>query len=569
VKRKQLARALSCALSSVAAGGAFAQDANQAALQLWAQSVGAEPPAVVKQPDGTTRLSWQVQTSTDTYGNRVNTAGDAVVNSPLQTGDHHKAVLAANLRADGTDGGATFLQAAMLASNDRAVLSKYNNQVTTFQVGRQTGTYQALAGDVAANYSPLSSNLGLRGVMGKVKLDKLSFSAHMGTVAESWEAIANRDPLNNLPARATFLRDVFGVKLDYEAMPGLRFFATTQGFNDRPGSLSVGPAAIKAAETTSSTVGATWQIADLQLTSETATSRFGLQDENKRNGDATVLAALLRKGAWSWRAGYNDIAPTFVSLAAAAAPGVNEGYVGFDWQTTPNITLGLELRTGSNRTAETEITTATKSPFDAVGVRAAFNLNGVMQGLNAQLQDMHSRSETPFGQTRKQGTTNLNLNLARQGWNLMLGAARSDVEDRANPAGDSITNAFQVGAARQWMGDPRTGAAWSASLSGNANAQRQRITLTGQETESRNLGLNFVWQHPEWGSVNLGAQFGTVTQPTGGPDLKQYAYQADATYPITKAAALKAYWRRTERNAGVDTLKTVERLGGANFILNF
>jgi hypothetical protein len=568
VKRKQLA----CTIACLMAGSAAAQDANQAALQLWAQSVGAEPPAVVKQPDGTTRLTWQLQTTTDAYGNNVNTAGNPTVNSPLQTGDRHKTALAFGLKAEG-EGGATFMQSAVLASNDRAVLSKYNNQVTTFQVGRQTGTYQALAGDVAANYSPLSSNLGLRGVMGQVKIDRLSFAAHMGTVAESWEAIANRDPLNNLPARPSFLRDVFGVKLDYEAIPGLRFFATTQGFNDRPGSVStangIAPA-IKAAETTSSTVGAIWQLGDLQLTAETGTSKFGLQDENKRDGDGTVLAATLRKGAWQWRAGYNDISPTFVSLAAAAAPGVNEGYVGFDWQTTPTITLGLELRTGSNRTAETEITPSTKSPFDAVGVRAAINLNDVMQGLSAQMQDMRSRNETPFGQTRKQGTTNLGVNLSRQGWNTMMGFSRTDVKDAANPAGDSVTNALQLGAARQWMGNPNMGgAAWSASLAANVNVQRQRISLSGQETESRNLGLNFVWQHPEWGTVNLGAQGGSMSQPMGGPDLKQYAYQADATYPLTKTAALKAYWRRTERNSGSESLKTVERLGGANFVLNF
>ena len=53
---------------------------------MWAQSVGAESPAVVAQPDGTTRLSWQLQASTDAYDNRVNTAvpSNATINSPLR-----------------------------------------------------------------------------------------------------------------------------------------------------------------------------------------------------------------------------------------------------------------------------------------------------------------------------------------------------------------------------------------------------------------------------------------------------------------------------------------------------
>lgn len=561
-------RCLVAASLGVAAGAAGANQGsqdNQKVLDAWAQTTGGAAPAVVAQPDGSTRLEWQVQTSAEAYGSRVSTAGEATINSPLQDGDRNKTSMGFVVK--GTGGQATpYLQGALLATNDRAVLGKYDNQLSTLQAGYLTPTWQVMAGDVAANYSSLSSNLGLRGLMGQARVGALSLSTHAGTIAESWEALLNRGTLTGAPPRTAFLRDVYGAKLDYEVMQGVRLFATTQGYSDREGSLST--AVLPAAETRSSTAGVAYQGQALSLSLEAGGSRFGVKGQDKRAGNALVFAAVYKAGAVTWRAGRNDIGPLFASLAAAAAPGVEETYLGADWLVSPTLTLGAEARSGANKVASTEISEATRSPFDALVLRGTIGLGKWIEGSSLQLMEMRSNNETPLGQTRENRNTSIGFNFSRAGWVTNFGVARNSSEDASNPNADSTTRSVQASLGRSWSG-MQGNHSWVVSANALINRQVQSLKALGSETRSNNIGLTFMAQHQGWGTLNMAWQTGKVTQPMGGPDLDQRAFQLDASYPLTRIAALRAYWRWTERNAGVDSLKTTERVGGANVTLNF
>lgn len=544
---------------------AHAADDNQAVLDAWARANGSAP-AVVAQPDGATRLEWQVQSNNEAYSTSLQTAGNPTINSPLQDGSHGRATLATSVKQV-TASGTTFLQAAVLGTDDRAVLSKYANQVTTLQAGRTTATYSVLAGDVAANFSTLGTNLGLRGLLGTVTLGPVTVSSHIGTVSESWEALANRGTIDNTPARNSFLRDVFGVKAEYALSPSWKAFVTTQGYNDRASSLP-GLPSTRPAETQSNTLGLAYQGEALQVSAETGTSRFGQSGDGKRDGNATVLAGTYRVGNVYYRAGYNDIGPLFASLAAAAAPGAQESYAGADWQATQALTLGAELRHGANRVAATEITEATRSPFDALSVRAGYNLNAWVEGLGLQAQDTRSRNEDPVGNRRDNSTTALGLNYGRNGWTAVGGATYANSKDRANASSDSTTRSWQAGGGKQWSGDP-AGPPWNLSVNALGTWQVQRLVAMATETRNRNFALSVSGTHARFGAINVMAQAGTMTQPQGGPDLRQRGYQLEYSYPITPAALLRAYWRRTERNGGSDTLRTVEESGGANFSLTY
>ncbi len=548
---------------------------NQRILDAWAQANGMPPPAMIAQADGSTRLDWQLEAATEAYGNRVRTNGDAQLNTPMQDGAKARQGLGFALRSAEASGDVNFMQGALLATNDRALLRNYSNQVTSFQVGRTTGQYQVLAGDVAANYSPLSSNLGLRGVMGQLKLGGLSFSTHMGTVAESWDALTNRSTLTGLPARSTYLRDVAGLKLDYETTPGFHVFATSQAYADRSGSLG-GTAggngsgfALKAAETQSSTAGVAYQGADWQATLESGSSRFGNKGESKVGGNATLFNAAYRMGDVTWRAGRNDIGTRFVSLAAAAAPGIEESYLGADWQASPILMLGMDGRRGANRVAATEFSDAARSPFRAFNSRAALNLQSVVPGLMLQLQDSRARNEDPQGAVRNMDSTNLGLAYSAPAWNGTLGYARTQARDAASPSFDSNSDAWQFAIGKQIMSDPQTSVPWMLSLAFTGNWQVQHILATAQQTRSRNAGFTLGGRHQKWGGFNLALMSGDVMQPNGGPMLRQTMLQSDATYPVTPNADLRFYWRHTVRNSGSDSLRTTERSGGANLNLRF
>ncbi len=546
-------------------------DANAAALNAWSQAVGADAPAVIRQADGSSKLEWQLQATTDSYTNRVKTLGNAVVNSSLQEGNHVKNSLGFNLKSIDTNNPAdqASLQGALLDTNDRSALGKYRNQVTSFQIGRTTGSYYIFAGDVAANFSPLSSNLGLRGLMGQLKIGYLMVTTHVGTIAESWDALTNRTTLTGAPARTNYLRDVYGVKTEYEVTKETKLFVTTQGYSDRTSSLGDAANALKPAETQSSTIGFSYQRDALQLIAETAMSRFGTKTEQKRDGNATTLAGTYRSGNFSWRAGHNKIGSLFASLASAAAPGVEETYLGTDWQTVPSVTVGVDLRQGANRVASTAISEATKSPFTALNSRLQWNLARWVDGLNMQLQDTRSENKTPTGVKRNNDTSNIGFSFSRSGWSSSINAGHSSSKDAGNPAGDSVTNSAQLALGRQINSDPQSAKPWSIGLGANLSSQKQRITASGMQTRTDSLGVTFSGRYHNWGNMNASAQLGTTSQPMGGSDLKQLTYQLDLAYPITKAAAIKLQGRYTERNGGSSALKTVEQSGGATFALNF
>ena len=551
---------------------ALAQADNQSVLQDWAQSTGSAAPALV-QADGGSRLEWQVQAQSEAYDTRVDTPaggapGAAALLSPYQAGGHSKHAAAFNVRSSDADGGALFLQSALLATNDRAVLSKYGSQVSSFQLGGSTGSLQWLAGDVAAAYSPLGSNLGLRGLYGQLKVGAITLTSHAGTVAESWEALTKRDPLNNLPLRNSYLRDVHGAKVELEAAPGWRLFVTTQAYEDRADSLPQAPMGLLPAQARSHTVGATYQGEAWLATLETGVSRFAHEGEAARGDHATLASATLRSGAFTWRAGFNDIGALYAAVGAAAAPGVQEGFVGVDWQASPTLTLGADARRGAQRTAATAITDATRAPFDALGLRGSLNLNDWLPGLALQWQDMHSRQDNPQAGRRDTRQTQLSMSLSRGAWNLMGGLSDALADDSLQPAADSRARGWQASVGRSFSGDPQ-GLAWNAMLQLMANGQQQRLAATGQAVRLLNGGLSVSAQHARWGSLALSVQGGTMTPPDGSATLKQRAFQLDASYPLTRAAALKAYWRYTERNAGSATVHSEEQVGGMHLGLTF
>jgi hypothetical protein len=585
VRKIALAVSLCCALCTIGLTRVEAQsdpkqpDPNQDALKAWSQAVGTNAPAVVRQADGTTKIEWQLQINSDAYGSRVTTAGNSTTNSSFQSGDHVKNSLGLSFKAtdeSSNSAAQTNLQAAFLDTNDRAVLGKYRDQVTSFQIGRATANYYLYAGDVAANFSPLSSNLGLRGVMGLLKVGSFSITTHIGTIAESWDALTNRTTLTGAPARTNFLRDVYGAKAEYELTKETKFFVTTQGYTDRVSSLagqdSSLTSSLRPVETQSTTAGVSYQRDQLQLTAEAGISRFGNKNELKRDGDAALLTAVYRIGNVSLRAGHNNIGPLFASLAAAAAPGVQETYLGADWQASSWASVGADIRGGANRVASTAISEATRSPFTAVNTRAQFSLAKLLEGFAIQLQDTRSQNKTPLGVARDNVNSGIGFQLSRSSWNAGLNIGSSLSKDAGNPMGDSTAKNVQLSVGRQIMSQPAIAVPWSISIGGNISSQTQKITMSGMQTRADNLGLTLSAQMQRSGgnaSFNLSSQFGVMTQPMGGPDLKQAQYQLDMAYPLTKSAAIKVQGRHSVRNGGSNTLKTTEQTAGASLVLNF
>jgi hypothetical protein len=570
------------------ASPAFAQadGGNEEALRAFAAQAGTQAPQLTRGPAGETKLEWRGGISLDAYRNDITPpAGNAAVATPLNTGSFARMVFNTDIRLIEPGNITNFMQGTLTATNDRSVLSRYPNQIGTLQLGRTTQHYIATAGDLTANYSGLSSSLGLRGLSLTQKLGALTLSGHAGVVSESWEALMNRKPLDNGPARNQFVRNVHGLKAEYALIPSFKIYGTFQGFNDREESLPIERITIPAAHTRSATTGFTYQEGNASLMGEIAQSRFRRDGQPLSNGRGWVIDGTYRIGAVTLRSGWHDIAPEFVSLAQSVPPGIKEGYVGADWTAASWLTLGGDYRDSKTRFTAPFIPAMspsdpfsafppplTPAPTEARGFnsRANINFGPNWPGWNFSLQDAETENVDSQGNKGRGRNSNATLSFSVKSWNGNLTLGNGYNKNKAFPVSDSRMESAQMQFGRSWTLTDLVGApTWSFTLSTMAGQQVQTITASSTETRGTTFGVNFAAQHQRYGQLSTQWSDAVMTQPNGGPDLTTRTFQLDVTYPITPQHSLKGYLRNVKRNMGDANLETSERLAGMQFNLTW
>jgi hypothetical protein len=559
---------------------------NEEVLRAWKQQSGSAA-ELSSGSDGATKIEFHGEVKADYYNNDISTpAGSGNLQSPLQSGTFYKVVTRGDLRATSDQGDVSYGQATVTNSDDRAVLSRYSSQLSNFQVGQTTKTSQWMFGDVAVNYSQLSSNLGLRGVYGIKQFGSYTLSGHAGVVADSWEALADLDALDGLPARTKYLRDVYGAKLEKAFTPGLKAYVTAQSFNDRDSSVPAGSIALLPANTRAVTTGLVYQEGQFNLTSEIASSHFQEKDQDMRSGRAFIIDGNYAIDAWRFRGGYHDVSASFVSLSQGVAPGIRESYLGADWTVAAWLTVGTEYR-DSNLTTASYTPLAPPSdppqpaPAPVIGTttltksltsRANINFGPEHPGWGLTFQNTRTEVTDPQGSHNPSTNFLTTVNYSSQTWSGMFSVGQGRVTSSANPQADSTTDTLQFQIGRQFNNaTPETPASWTATTSLTGGRQVQNLVNTGTSTETKNLGLVFAFQKPDSLQVNASVTESITTQPTGGPDLKTVGVQLDASYPLPLAekpgikvpGVLKAYARDNLRNMGDPTLRARETVVGA------
>ncbi len=527
--------------------------------QSWAQhNFGGAQPQLVRDEDGGSVLEWQGNLAVDRYFQRVSNAGGNL-NSYLQPGDYYKAALQANLRATRPDGGNDFLQFGLTKSNDRAVLSLYPRQINNLQLGRNSKTYMLAVGDVAPNFSSLSSSLGARGLYGQYQWGDTTVYGYSGVVADSWEA------LEGTVEEARFLRDVHGLKIQYQALPTLTFHATTQHGEDREGSF-VSPFGFTPDPVTTDSTTAGFQYAEgaYQATGEVAYGRSQPGTNEVISGQAHLLDLTWRgQGALGARAGYHALDPGFSTLSYMAQSGVEETYLGGDWGVTTWLNLSCELRTSQNRTLATTYSPETVNETDSGNLRGNITFGPNLPGWSMQVQLNDSRTRDSLDQVNRNGQTTASLSYASPAVNVSLGFGQGLYRSQSYPDSNSDSASWQFNLNRVFSdADDTTPATWTLNAGLNGAYQEQVMVLGGSETNNTNYNFTLNAQRANWGNLQILISDGLVQQPNGAPGLRQRSYQLDATRPLPWNGNLKLYVRDTRRNINDPLLEAVEQMWG-------
>jgi hypothetical protein len=537
---------------------------NDQVIQSWQQNnMGGSSPTLKREEDGSTRLEWKIGGTFDAYTNNVQSAG-GFVTSPIRTGTFFRNSFSSDLRAIHRDNVVDYFQLGMSHSNDLAVLSQNRYQVNNVQLGRAGEGYMVALGDIAPNFSSLSSSLGARGLYGQRQFADMTVYGFTGIVAESWETLDNRIPRNQ------YLKDVHGIKLEKAFGSSLRAYVTSQAFSERePSGNLAQPLFTPRGKSQSMSGGFQYQKDQFSLTGETAGSHFEDGGNADRSGGASTLDASWRGESVGLRAGYHDITNGFTSLSLAAQAGVREAYTGVDWTAASWVTLSSDLRRSRSTTLGTAAFASTYIDTDSAALRATINFGADHPGWALGLQQAMANSVNSAGQVARNRDFSSTLNYSTQAWNAGVGFGRGKVISEVSPASDSLNDNWSFNVGRTFSDAqadrPQT---WSFGTNFSATAQTQRL-IAGGQTANTNYTVSLTGQRAGWGTFSLILMDGATTQPMGGPNLRLRGLQFEAVYPLQGQSSVKFYMRSTHRNIDDPVLSSREDIAGVQLIYSF
>ncbi len=532
---------------------------NEAVARQWSQVSTGAAPGLQPQEDGGTRIEWHGGVTVENYTNDIDTTN--TFGSALRQGNHSLLRLQSDLRGITPTQDVNYLQLGAVATDDRAVLSQYPRHVETVQAGRAGAGYIVSAGDVAPNFSSLSSALGVRGFLGQRQFDRTTVSMYAGVVAPSWEY------LDQLVPRLQLMKDVQGVKVEYAISDRLRAYVTGQHGLDLANSADI--STLLATELHSASVG--FQLADqtYSVAAETASSRFEQNGQDTRDGTATIVDGTWRDDTLLLRGGYHDVDAKFASLSLAARPGTRETYAGGDWMAASWMSLGADVRNGKTFTLPTVFLPAQLVDGDSGSVRANINFGADHPNWNLALQSSASNSRDNYGHDSSNEQNSVNLGYAREQWTATAGYSLGRMENGAFPTMNGDTDTWMASVGRSFsdqtaMAPP----SWMVTTLLNTSVQDQHL-LSGVETKAYSTSLNLAGQRADWGQLNLSLGTGSNSRPNGQSTLRMTSVQIDASRPLGRQGSIKLYASGIKRNISDATLYAGERVTGVQLTYRF
>jgi hypothetical protein len=561
LRRSTLVLAAGSALCGLA-GGADAADlvlaANDQVLQAWQQG-GGEAPALVQQSDGNTTIQWTGGVSLDVYRNSVTGTNTTTA---LRQGNFYKATAQGDLRSTQASGDMHYLQFSVSTTDDTSVISHApGTQINSLQMGFAGTGYQVALGDVAASFSSLGTNLGLRGLLAQKQFGQSTISATAGVLADSWES------LSNMVDATRYTRNVYAAKLETPVTTNSKAYVTVQGYNDVASSLTAGATTLAPASGRLATAGFAYQLDQFGIQGEAGTSHWNGTGQSAQDDRAYIVDVNWNFQSVSLRAGHHDIGKYYASLAAQGGNGVKETYLNGNWLAKDWLNLTADLRRSENNlVAVTTPPTSTATRTDAATLGATITFGPEHPGWALMLNQTQSLGENSDGSGNRNRSYGATMSYSDMIWNGTLGFMRGTVKNNAAQSSDATTRTWQMTVGRNWSDTSPSGMpVWTAGV--NLGLSRQEQTLAsggGPSTTTWQVGM--TGQRASWGSLTASYLEGTISGQTGGGDLRQKGWQLEATHPFKGQNSVKLYVRDNRTTGSTTGADYKEQVTGVQLV---
>lgn len=553
--------ALAITLIAITALADIKAVSNQEAAQSCQQSAGGAAPVLVENPDGSSTVEWHGSADITTYQNNVETK-TGTQNTPELNGNFYKAIIQGDVRKTFADQTINFFQFGLTHSNDHSVIASTPAQFSNLQMGRSGLDYYVGLGDIAPNFSKLSSGLGARGVLLQKQISDFILTGYAGVLSDSWEM------LGDAVVRTNFLKDVYGFKLEKPIANGLKLFVTTQAGTDRPGSITdpVASSTALATKIRAGSVGAQYSLDQFSITAEKA--QGGAQQETlaDRKGEAFIADATWRKTDVSLKTGYHNLDPGYASLSAAAIPGVEEVYGGVDYAAKKWLTVGFDANNSKSKTLATASVASQITETKGQTARANFKLHPDSPDWSLNLQKNNSSStNTAIPGTVKNEQNTAGVKYESQVYTGGLSYSTGTVRNEVSPTANSDASNWQAYVSRPF----KIFSDWTLSAGLTYGVQDQRLIAAGTSSMTTNRGLTISGERAEFLTFGFSLSDGSSTRPGGLSNLNVLSKQLDMSHPFTKNSVGKLYVRNSESNLSDPLLAVQEQSAGLDYSYAF
>ncbi len=562
---------------------------NRRVAEGWSRDSGEPSPDVTVDALGQRRLTWRGQLDIKTSRNRIESGAPGRVNTPSQGGTPFHASVRSELSLPDLDGsGSSGMQLAAQAGDDRARMPQHRAQVQNVSVSRQGTGYAMQAGDDAANFSQLGLQLGYRGMHAQYDVDGLKAAVIAGTIAESWDALANRTTLDGRPARNRYLRDVAGLYVSREfGLPTgtqTKAFVATAAYRDQGSSIeqalrqapTVDGRSIAAGvqvrsdpwtfaiEWASSRASQHAQVADPTDPAQTALEGGDPTDTVMRSRSQALTAdTTYRFQRGQLRLGARRIGTAFTSASPTVQPGGEEFFVAGDWTPLDGLQLTTDLRRHGTRTAATTLSSGSRT----AGHRTQLGLNASLgswwtwaEGVSLSAQGSTSAQGNPSGGAdNRQAQASVGLAWSHRVATVGLTVTDSITRTPAYPGADSNTNGVQAQLGVPF-GSPTGEGGWTGQVGITTGRQQQQLASLGATARNTSRGLTLQAGREGVAQITAALQEQVSQPPLGGERVRQRQFQLDAQRPLTKSVDLKLGARWAWHNLRIADTYGRERL---------
>ena len=549
-----------CSLALNAHASDMVLAANDQVLQAWQQGGGSNA-ALVQQADGGTTIQWTGGVSVDYYRNSVTGSNTT---TPLGQGNFYKATVQGDLRSTQASGDMRYLQFSVSNSDDQSVISHApGTQINTLQMGFAGEGYQVSLGDVAASFSSLGTNVGLRGLLAQKQFGQTTISATAGVLADSWESLAKTVDATR------YVRNVYAAKLETPVSQTSKVFATVQGYNDVANGLAPGATTLAPATGHLATAGFAYQKDQFGVQGEAGVSHWSETGQDAQNDHAFIVDANWNFQTFGFRAGHHDIGKYYASLAAQGGNGVKETYLNGNWLARDWLNLTADVRRSENNlVAVTTPPTSTATRTDSANLNAIITFGPEHPGWSLMLNQTQSLGENSDGSANRNRNYGATVSYSDTNWNSSLGFMRGKVENSITPTSDATTRTWQMTAGRNWSDTSSGGMpVWTAGVNFGLSRQQQDLATGGGPT-STTWQVGLTGQRASWGVLTASYLDGTTSGQTGGGDIRQKSWQLEATHPFKGQNSVKLYVRnnRTSGSNAVPTADYKEQVTGIQLV---